>query len=56
MNFHLNFGMAKTQILSYFEIPSLEEAFSHVLCVESSQSGSSVSQPSNVLISKNNNS
>ncbi|XP_038898187.1 uncharacterized protein LOC120085933 [Benincasa hispida] len=32
----LEFGMAKTQILSDSEIPSLEEAFSRVLCIESS--------------------
>jgi len=50
------FGMAKTQILSDSKIPSLEEALSRVLRIESSQSSLSIPQSSSALISKNNNS
>ena len=49
------FEMVKTQILSDSEIPSLDEAFSCVLHIESSQSGSLASLPSSALISKNTN-
>lgn len=51
----LEFGIAKTHILSDSKIHSLEEAFSCVLCIENSQSGSPVAQPNDAFISKNNN-
>lgn len=47
----LEFGVAKTQTNS--KIPSLDDAFTPILQIESSQSGVSVPQP-NALISKNN--
>lgn len=55
MNFYLNLELLKLHILSDSKIHSLEEAFSCVLCIENSQSGSPVAQPNDALISKNNN-
>ncbi|TYJ97232.1 putative Polyprotein [Cucumis melo var. makuwa] len=49
------FGMTKAQILSDSKIPSLDDAFTHVLCIESSLNGVSIPQSSSALISKNNN-
>ncbi|KAA0042020.1 gag-pol polyprotein [Cucumis melo var. makuwa] len=47
--------MAKTHILSDSKIPSLDDAFTRVLCIESSPTGVSISQSNSALISKNNN-
>ncbi|KAL4032882.1 hypothetical protein IC575_005965 [Cucumis melo] len=49
------FGMTKTQILSDSKIPSLDDAFTRVLRIESSPNGVSIPQSSSALISKNNN-
>lgn len=49
------FGMAKTQILSDSKIPSLDDAFTRVLRIESSPTSVSIPQPSSALFSKNNN-
>ena len=49
------FGMAKAQILSYSKIPSLDDAFTRVLCIESSPTNMSIPQFNSALISKNNN-
>jgi len=49
------FGMAKTQILSDSKIPSLDDAFTRVLRIESSPTGVSIPQPNSALFSKNNN-
>ncbi|KAA0038222.1 Copia protein [Cucumis melo var. makuwa] len=45
----------KAQILSDSKIPSLDNAFTRVLCFESSPNGVSIPQSSTSLISKNNN-
>ncbi|XP_031742877.1 uncharacterized protein LOC116404504 [Cucumis sativus] len=47
--------MAKTQILSDSKIPSLDDAFTRVLRIESSPTSVSIPQPSSALFSKNNN-
>ena len=49
------FIMMKVQILSDSKIPSLDDAFTCVLCIESSPTGVSIPQFSSALISKNNN-
>ena len=49
------FGTVKTQILSDSKIPSLDDAFTRVLCIESSSTGVSIPQRSSALFSKNNN-
>ncbi|KAL0556546.1 hypothetical protein IC582_005060 [Cucumis melo] len=49
------FGMTKAQILSDSKIPSLDDAFTRVLRIESSPNGVSIPQSSSALISKNNN-
>ncbi|KAA0035572.1 putative mitochondrial protein [Cucumis melo var. makuwa] len=49
------FGMAKVQILSDSKIPSLDDAFTRVLRIESSLNGVSIPQSSSAFISKNNN-
>ncbi|TYK17094.1 uncharacterized protein E5676_scaffold1032G00260 [Cucumis melo var. makuwa] len=49
------FGMTKTQILSNSKIPSLDDAFTRVLRIESSPNGVSIPQSNSTLISKNNN-
>ncbi|TYK29397.1 Retrovirus-related Pol polyprotein from transposon TNT 1-94 [Cucumis melo var. makuwa] len=49
------FGMAKAQILSDSKIPSLDDAFTRVLRIESSPNGVFIPQSSSALINKNNN-
>ena len=47
--------MAKAQIFSNSNIPSLDDAFTHVFRIESSPNSVSIPQSSSALITKNNN-